>query len=358
MTTIIVIGTLIFGGIIYYAISSNNKSNENDMFITTQGQSSDRIKNLGLDEPTEDVSHILEKVKLNYPQGRLAKKEEYKANPKREWIIDLIPINGENFNKEDFDEMFDYEWRSNFRSTIFGFSPEENRWTYANAGGTPDIYSKLQVAVDVQRVYNDGQDYSPEKLGRYLFELEKRIKDYPTPLKIETSESIEDAILKAKKLVSLYQEFNFDAIIILQAKNKFKGMEFWDALLSVGLKWGNMDLFHWNNYESDFGNDQHFSVWTSTNPGFFFPEEIKNGNMNPENLIFGFSVPRSADPINIQKVMIEVVKYCKKRLGGEILDSNGNKFNEEKETLHMIEFVNKMKGKGLIPGSEDALRMF
>ena len=61
---------------------------------------------------------------------------------------------------------------------------------------------------------------------------------------------------------------------------------------------------------------------------------------------------------NVQKVMIEVVKYCKKRLGGEILDRNGNKFNDEKETLQMIEFVDKMKGKGLIPGSDDALRMF
>ena len=358
MTIIVIIGILILGGIIYYALKSSNKSSKDEMFISTQSQSSERVKNLNLDEPTEDVSHILDKGKLNLPEIKLEEKEEYKANPSREWIIDLIQINGDNFNKIDFNKMFDYEWRSNFQSTLFGFSPEENRWTYANAGGTPDIYSKLQVAVDVQGVYNDEENYSTEKLQRYLTELEKRIKKYPTPLKIETNESIEDAIQKSKKLVSLQKEFNLDAIIVLQAKNKFKGIEIWDVLQSVGLKWGDMDLFHWNNYESDYGHDQHFSVWTSTNPGYFFPEEIKNGNMNPENLIFGFSVPRSADPINVQKVMIEVVKYCQKRLGGEILDKNGNIFNEKKGTLQMIEFVDKMKGKGLIPGSDEALRMF
>jgi len=343
---------------VFWSCMLSNQSNKNEMFISIQSQSSERVKNLNLDKPSEDVSHILDKDKLSFPKRKLEEKEEYKANSERERIIDLIQVNGDNFKKEDFNKMFDYEWRSNFQSTLFGLSPEENRWTYANVGGSPDIYSKLQVAIDVQEVYNDEQNYSPEKLQRYLTELRTRIKGYPTPLKLEVNEPIEEAISKAKNLVSLHKEFNVDAIIVLQSEQRFNGIEVWDVLQSVGLTWGDMDLFHWNNYESDYGHDQHFSVWTSTNPGYFFPEEIKNGNMNPENLIFGFSVPRSADPINVQKIMIEAVKYCQKRLGGKILDKNGKPFKEEQETVQMIELVDKMKLKGLIPGSDNALRMF
>ncbi len=358
LTIVIIVGVLILGVIVYSKMKSSSQSNEDEMFISTQGQSLERVSNLGLDGPSEDASHILDEEKLSFPKIKIEERNEFKANPEREWIINLIQVDGGDFKKEDISKMFDYEWRSNFRSTLFGFSPEENIWTYADAGGSPEVYSKLQVAIDVQGVYNDEQNYSPEKLQRYLTELRKRIQNYPTLLELEVNEPIAEAILKAKNLVGVYDEFNSDEIIVLQSEQGFKGVEVWDVLQSVGLKWGDMDLFHWSNYKSDYGHDQHFSVWTATSPGYFFPEEIKNGNMNPENLIFGFSVPRSADPVNVQKVMIEAVKYCQKRLGGEILNRSGNPFKEKQEIVRMIEFVDKMKLKGLIPGSDNALIMF
>jgi cell division protein ZipA len=254
--------------------------------------------------------------------------------------------------------MFDYDWRSKYSSTIYGFSNEENRWTYANAGGTPDIYSKLQVAVDVQEVFNEeNPTYEPQQLKRYIDELEKRIKKYPTKLSIELTETIESAISRGKKLVQLNQEFNVDAVIVLQADKQFKGLEMWDALQSLGLKWGDGDLFHWGN-DKDYGHDQHFSVWTTTEPGYFFPEEIKDGNMNPQNLVFGFSIPRSADPKNIFEIMLNSVKYCQKRLGGQILDRNMKPLDEEKEKLELSEFLKRMEQKGLKAGSNKALRMF
>ncbi|MEL6589469.1 MAG: cell division protein ZipA C-terminal FtsZ-binding domain-containing protein [Bacteroidota bacterium] len=360
MTILIIIaGLLIIGALVYFNFKAKSQDSTDQFFISTQSQSKERIKGLNLDTPSEDASYILDKSKLNFPQRTYSDEDEYKANPEREWIISLIPRNGDPFHKKDFNEMFDYEWRSNFESTIYGFSPEEKRWTYANAGGTPDIYSKLQVAVNVQRVYADEEpQFSPEKLNRYLIELEKRIKQYPTPLKLEVNEPVEAAIAKAQKLVSLQNEFSFESIIVLQPKTRFKGMEVWDVLQSVGLEWGDMDLFHWDNDDSDFGGDHHFSVWTTTNPGYFFPEEIKNGRMKPENLVFGFSVPRSADPLNIQPIMIEAVNYCQKRLGGEMLDQHGNPYNAEAEIQQLTDFVNRMKAQGIVPGSENALRMF
>lgn len=359
MTIYIILGLLALSVLAYFAFRHKPKSELDNYFISTQSQSNDRVKNLNLDKPSEDASYILDANKLSFPDIiRVSENVEYKADPEREWIINLISTDGTLFKKEDFNKMFDYDWRSKYSSTIYGFSNEENRWTYANAGGTPDIYSKLQVAVDIQEVFNEeNPTYEPQKFKRYIDELEKRIKKYPTKLRIEQSETVESAISKAKKLVQLNQEFNADAIIVLQADKQFKGLEMWDALQCVGLKWGDGDLFHWAN-DKDYGHDQHFSVWTTTEPGYFFPEEIKEGNMNPQNLVFGFSIPRSADPKNIFEIMLNSVKYCQKRLGGQILDRNMKPFNEEKEIQELSEFLKRMEQKDLKAGSDKALRMF
>jgi cell division protein ZipA len=133
--------------------------------------------------------------------------------------------------------------------------------------------------------------------------------------------------------------------------------ECYNALQSVGLKWGDGDLFHWGN-NKDYGHDQHFSVWTTTEPGYFLPEEVKSGNMKPKNLVFGFSIPRSADPKNIFEIMLNSVKYCQNRLGGQILDRNMKPFNEEKEKQELSGFLKRMEQKGLKAGSDKALRMF
>jgi cell division protein ZipA len=334
MTIYIVLGLLAFSVIAYFIFRQKPKSELNNYFISTESESNDRVKNVNLDNPSEDASYILDTNKLSFPDVvRETESVEYKADPEREWVINLISSDGTLFKKEDFNKIFDYDWRSKYSSSIYGFSNEENRWTYANAGGTPDIYSRLQVAVDLQEIFNEeNPTYEPQKLKRYIDELEKRIKKYPTKLSIEQSETIESAISKAKKLVQLNQEFNLDAVIVLQADIQFKGLEMWDALQSVGLRWGDGDLFHWGN-NRDYGHDQHFSVWTTTEPGYFFPEEIKDGNMNPENIVFGFSIPRSADPKNIFEIMLNAVKYCQRRLGGQILDRKMQPFQEELRTL-------------------------
>lgn len=185
----------------------------------------------------------------------------------------------------------------------------------------------------------------------------KKEKKYPTKLRIKPTEAIDSAIIKAKKLVQLYQEFNRDAIIVLQSDAQYEGLEMWDVLERVGLTWGDGDIFHWSN-SKDYGDNQHFSVWTATQPGYFLPEEIKDGNMNPKNLVFGFSIPRSADPKNIFDIMVNGVKYCQKRLGGSILDKNGQPFNETQEKQSLNEFLDKMKNKGITPGSDKALGIF
>ncbi len=339
--------------------SATGKPVSEEYFISTESQSNDRVKKLQLDVRSEDASYILDKGKLSFSHTIPATEDrDYKADLHRDWVIELTQVNSENFKKSDLEKLFDLDWRKNYPSTIYGFSPADNHWTYVFAGDAPEAYSKIEVAIDLQEIFgSDEIPYDPKKLKNYPTELEAKIRSYPSPLKVVAREAIPHAINKAKSLVALNQEFDIEAIILLKSDNQFNGRLAWDALQSVGLKWGDGDLFHWDN-EEDFGHDQHFSVWTTTDPGYFLPERIKDGSMNPGDLGFSFSVPRSADPKNVFAVMIDVAKYCQKRLGGTILNQNEAPFNDAEEKRQLDHLIEKMKVKGLTPGSDKALGMF
>lgn len=156
----------------------------------------------------------------------------------------------------------------------------------------------------------------------------------------------------------IIEKFNVGVLIVLKSKAPLDGMLVWDVLQSVGLKWGDGDLFHWENVNRTYGGDQFFSVWTSTDPGYFLPETIKDGTMNPADLVFGFSLARNADPEQVFDIMFKAVKYCQKRLGGEILDANLKSFNEVDRKKNLRQLVGEMKSMGVIPGSGKALRTY
>jgi cell division protein ZipA len=124
------------------------------------------------------------------------------------------------------------------------------------------------------------------------------------------------------------------------------------------LKWGDGDLFNWENTNRDYGDDQFFSVATTTDPGYFLPESIKNGQMNPNDLVFGVSIPRNSDPQNVFFAMVEAVKYCQKRLGGKILDKNQQPFDESEAKKNLALLIKKMKNNGVVPGSYKALMAY
>jgi FtsZ-interacting cell division protein ZipA len=358
-TIIISIIALVVGA--YYFFYESKTSKMDDYFVSTKSQSDDRVKALNLDKPSEDMSYILDTNQLGFEKKKRKKDAEieYKADAEREWILSLNSMGGKLFMKEDIDKIFDLEWRKNYNSTIYGLSPEDNKWTYANAGGAPNSFTKLQIAVSLMAPFNEATGAFDKKIfEKYTPELAKRLKKQGFSTEITPSESLESAIIKGKKLVEFKNEFNHEAIIVLKGDKAFDGKTAWDALICTGLKWGDGDIFHWENYGSDVGHDTHFSVWTTTNPGYFFPEQVINGQMNPQDLIFGFSIPRCADPENVFKAMLNTVKYCQKRLGGFILDKNGQPFNEQNEQMHLLLILEKMKNKGLIPGSEKALRTF
>ena len=139
---------------------------------------------------------------------------------------------------------------------------------------------------------------------------------------------------------------------------KYEGRDIWDVMLCLGLRWGDMDVFHWVN-PSGLGDDYFFSVSTSTPPGYFFPEEIAAGKVRVDDLVFGFSAPRCSQPGQVFESMVRAVQYTQKRLGGTIIDETGSDARPWKDTAEdSIRWSKNSKSNGFTPGSNSALRLF
>jgi cell division protein ZipA len=312
-----------------------------------------------LDSPSENASSILDKTKLAISTEKIDFENlEYEANPTIEWVID-INHKGSLFKKEDLWMIFDKDWRTKFNSAdVYGHAPIDNKWHYVIAGGNPDNYDNIQVGVKLLDMFAKNEiNISSKKLEYLVEDLQKRIAKFSTQVSIAITEDVASAVERAKKLFEMKQALSYDMIIILKADSSYTGLRAWDAMSSLGLRWGDGDLFHWNNDEH-YGDDHYFTVWSTTPPGYFFPENVKEGKYNPHDLLFGYPVARSADPINIFDIMVESVKYCQKRLGGQILNRQGAAFNEAESRAELVKLVENMKAKGIQPGSLEALRIF
>jgi cell division protein ZipA len=324
----ILIGIIALGVIAYFFFKRKSKTVTQDYFISTQGQSEERVQTLDLNNTSEIASYILDTKRLSFPKPAKDTGDfEYKPDTEKDWTINIKSLQPSSFTTEQLFKIFDKDWRVNYGAAdIYGYSDKRKKWTYAIVGGEPDVYSQVQVAVDLVEIYDEETStYDTKKLEKYVAELKKKFNAFPVNLEFDVT--IEQAALRGKQLAELKKEFDIEAIILLKSDKDFNGKLAWDVLQSVGLVWGDGDLFHWNN-EENYGHDQHFSVWTTSEPGYFMPEDIKDQSMNPTDLGFSFSVPRSADPKSVFAVMFDAVKYCQKRLGGNILDKDGNPFNE------------------------------
>ena len=128
-------------------------------------------------------------------------------------------------------------------------------------------------------------------------------------------------------------------------------------MLCLGLAYGDGDLFHWIN-NSNFGDDLFFTVETSTAPGYFIPERMATGKGDVADLIFGFSIPRSADPVVVFDSTANAVEYAQQRFGGEIVLESGESFDRDAERAKIADVVRKLREAGFVPGESATLRVF
>ena len=352
--------TLILVCLWSFGFSQTNPDTTTGITISTAGQSDERAGKVLSLQGSEDRSDLL-KRDIDLPELPIEPDStRYFANAKYDWILTLEPKPGQPFERQAVFNAFDREWRKeHLYPTIYAKPANSANWTYFHASDNhAERFDKIAVAWKLFDSLDEPPIvYGEARLTQFENSVRSRMKIL-TAARMRSNCTVKEAATISNRLSRFISENNQWAIIVLQADKTFEGTDLWDVMQSVGLRWGDMDLFHWDNEQRGFGDDYVFSVWTSTAPGYFFPEEIAAGRVQVVDLIFGFSIPRTVAPEGVFEVMLKVTQYAQKRLGGRLLDGNRNPLEPETELARISTIAEKLETAGLHNGIGDALYLF
>jgi len=346
--------------LIYFLLRRRNNGaarNEEEFFITTASHSEARAGSLLPTNGSEDRRDLLKAPEMAVAP---ASDGNYRPDPKVNWVVDVTFVKSAKLDKAVLLGGFDEKWmRKTGGPELYGKAAADGHWTFVRAGGSPDLYTELAFA---WRLVDDlEQSVKPvmsTDLASYLKALNNRDSVLGDP-ELKPSASPEAAAEAARGLAELKANCDRQAIVVLKAppNSPFEGRKTWDVMMSLGLKWGDMDIFHWANDSGD-GDDSLFSVWTSSPPGYFLPEEIAADRLHTPDLVFGFSIPRSAAPQSVFSSMVKAAEYARQRLGGELLDRDGRALDVGATQKEISTIEQRLNAAGFSPGLNSTLYLF
>lgn len=327
-----------------------------DLEIVPHSQSQQRTALLPT-TPSEDMRQLLGKIDLPAPKPPDTP-QDYLPDPEVEWVVDVRCDGDPRLDPQAVANAFDKDWRSAFgRCMIYGRDVQTGRWRFLLSSDGPPAVNQLKFAFDYVDVLDEDAPVTDEAMyGKRLEQLKQQMKQFGTP-HVTASASPADAVARSRQLKTIHQDLDVSAVLQLRAPpgQRFDGKKVWDTMLCLGLEWGDMDCFHWPN-PSGVGDDFFFSVETSTAPGYFLPEEVAAGRVNVEDLVFVFSVPRTAKPVEVFDAMSKGVEYCRSRLGGTIHAGGGSDPAELRAQI--VDVEKKLRESGLEPGASATLQLF
>jgi ZipA, C-terminal FtsZ-binding domain len=171
-------------------------------------------------------------------------------------------------------------------------------------------------------------------------------------------ESSRDISLKAATLIGLKGRFARSLQMCLVPTNRpYAAQSVWRAAYSLGMTWGNLDLFHWNDPV------QHTPLFTLSalgDEGYFLPERVAEGGSIP-GLSLSFDLPTCPVPLAVYDHLAIALLYLRDTLGGKAqtptgLDLDGEGLEESRSGLEFL--VREMEYAGIAPGSPAAARLF
>ena len=308
---------------------------------------------------SEDVSHLLVAPESSTVKFDTDAPCDYLPDPNIDWTVTIRFDSSVAVDRASVNTLLDVAWlESHGRPVVYGYSPDSGHWTFVKSPDAPESFTNLKIAWSLWNAIDEKpKGISPENLDQFKSATEKQLSQLGE-FSTETERSSTDALAYVATLPKIVADCNRDIILVLATNgNPYSGREVWDVMLCLGLEYGDGDLFHWTN-NSNSGADTFFTVETSTAPGYFAPKRMAVGEGDVADLIFGFSIPRSADPMKVFESMANAVEYAQKRLGGEILLPSGERFNRKVERANVADIVRKMRDAGFQPGEHATLRVF
>ncbi|AKU95847.1 Cell division protein ZipA [Labilithrix luteola] len=297
-------------------------------------------------EGSEDVSDLLVR-----PKAAPSAKPYFGPQDAVEWVIDIGPRFEGTFRRADILGVFERDWRQkNDWPTIYGRAVADKAWTYVDASNVPDDYDQLALGFDFTRLGKES--FTEFRLNEIVLACEAAAKLLGAG-STKARLSAREALARARELDELRDEYDdarAEVRLLAPEGETFDGKTVWDVMQCLGLHWGDMDIFHWENEDDSRGDDHLFSVCSSTSPGYFIPNEIADDRVHVGDLIFAFSIPRSADPAVVLEGMLAAATYTQTRLGGRLVDGKETDLDRDALRKQVAEVTIRLVNAGFPPG--------
>jgi cell division protein ZipA len=115
--------------------------------------------------------------------------------------------------------------------------------------------------------------------------------------------------------------------VLAEAKQPYVGYELLQALLSSGLRYGEMNIFH--RFERAHGRGTPlFSLASASEPGTF--DLNKMGEVSCRGLCLFLHLDEVKDPIIAFERMVDTANQLVEDLGGDVRDARGQVFNNDR----------------------------
>ena len=236
---------------------------------------------------------------------------------------------------------------------IHGRSYPSNVWVDLEEASSADRFSDLVVSVQMVDRRGSVTESELTRTNSLVYELAEELNR-----KFQFDMTVEEAIDQALRLDHFCQRHDVLVIINVAAKeeSEFTGNDIKRIAERSRMQIGDMGMFHF--LDPRMGHSR-FTMANRFEPGSFDPAAFET--FSTRGLTLFMSIPRAPDPLAVFDEMIAVAQYAASELSAELRDPDGGEIGEtgvEKIRQQVTEITELFHRVGIVPGSEEALRLF
>jgi cell division protein ZipA len=146
-----------------------------------------------------------------------------------------------------------------------------------------------------------------------------------------------------KASVNTNPELVVSISIVARSEQGFNGEKLLHEMLSLGLRFGDMDIFHRHKHASGQGQVQ-FSLANALQPGTFNLDDMSSFATRAVTLFM--ILPGPKHPTRAYKLMLETAQKLAKELNGQLLDSNRSMLTQQ-TIAHLHEQIQEFERRQL-----------
>ncbi len=303
-------------------------------------------------EPLDDGGHFLAPFSL----PPVPAPPPLGPQPATQFVVDLLGANA--VTGERVAALLTAKARTDLGfPKVWGRTPGGDEWTRFADALPDDLFGTLALCWDLTGpgLLSDGSELARDLGARFA-----RAARLATDLgrTADPRESPEAGAARAARLADLRERFGRSVEMrLVPASRPFPARQVWRAAHSLGLRWGEQDLFHW--YDAT-GRTRLFTLSGLGAPGYLLPEHAAEGG-SVAGLGLSFDLPASPTPVAVFDRMALALAFLRQKLGGRPVtnwgaDLDADRLEAERDSLE--EVVAEMARANIAPGSPEAARLF